>query len=45
MNEMLEKLGQNAKDAETVLEIFPQMTKIKPWKLWQRLLSLIPMRF
>ena len=31
MNEMLEKLGQNAKDVRRQsFEIFPQMTKIKP---------------
>ena len=33
----LKNLGQNAKDAgDSPSKSFPQMTKIKPWKLWQR---------
>ena len=36
MNEMLEKLGQNAKDAETVLRNLS--TNTKPLKLQQQLL-------
>ena len=38
MNEMLEKLGQNAKDAETVLRNLSTNDKNKPLKLQQQLL-------